>query len=1072
MLKQTLKWLDIVLAFFLTLILATVLGVYAWVSYEPRDLTQQIPAILKELNIDLASKGYELKMDSAILRNGGFSKPLELSVKEVQLKTPEGQTLLHIPELRVGPSLVAFLQGKIFPYSVDVMGADFAILQDGQGAFYLDTREGAPPVKLSNLFFDEHTAAPVSAKEDEAFSFEHLFAAGIGRINISDASVEYKSELTGFSLKLANVFAHIDSVLLSEQVKGGVNASYENSQKQPALFQSTFHYDNAGQKLELDVNVHNLIPAQFAAAGAGVQDLSKIPYPLSGNIHTELTLPEAIDKANFDLSSKELAGLHLRGDIDGSFAQPHVIAKGEMGSFDLPFLKAHWPEGVGKDAYRWINDSIRQASVDKAEIQLDVSAKDLRLPELPKKAVNVVLHIHDAVIDYTKGFPAAKQASGRVYFEGQSLRAEIDEVAMLSSTRLQPTRSQPKATVKIPDLMQDNIKILIDVPLRAGLGDVLSFMQATPYKLPPSLPLSAAAAKGFLQGVLSMQVLDQISPLEDEVDFQLDGHLQNVAYAGLTVGVDLSDLNGEIKASNGALDLSLDGKFNQKPFDAAVQLGGEEDRETYRYSGYLPMSVLALGVSDIKPYVSGAATVDAKWQDDSINLTADLREMEYRVPTLKLSKAAGATARLEAKGKVKGDIVSLSSASYSDGRAAFSGAASFNQQSGALLSSRIDNLSFGKTRMKGSYALKSGKHEVNLTGSMLDLEPLLAKPEPDKKEEPGKTFLQRLIDIPDMSANVTFDTIRFAEDRQLQDSRLLAECQNGRCSKFELDTRTGETGLTARIGATGDKRNFTMSTPDLGRFLRVTGMFDDMRDGVLNISAVYQDELPNAPMAGRAVLENFSVRNVPLLAKLLTMATFTGILDTLSGSGGLSFQKMVLPFQYDPRKLVIKDAKAAGPSIGITANGVMDIEPNQMDIEGAVIPAKLFDTVLSSIPLIGNVYDALTGGEGLVAMNYHIKGNADDPSVTVNPLSVLTPGFLRGVFEIFDPSKAKNAQDSKAAGEALKELEPEIKATEEENKPAAEVPAEEDSEPKGTDINAQSDSGTETQPPSVLRKKR
>jgi hypothetical protein len=35
-------------------------------------------------------------------------------------------------------------------------------------------------------------------------------------------------------------------------------------------------------------------------------------------------------------------------------------------------------------------------------------------------------------------------------------------------------------------------------------------------------------------------------------------------------------------------------------------------------------------------------------------------------------------------------------------------------------------------------------------------------------------------------------------------------------------------------------------------------------------------------------------------------------------------------------------------------------------------------------------------------MNYSLRGKFADPGVTVNPLSAVTPGFLRGIFDIFD----------------------------------------------------------------------
>ena len=55
--------------------------------------------------------------------------------------------------------------------------------------------------------------------------------------------------------------------------------------------------------------------------------------------------------------------------------------------------------------------------------------------------------------------------------------------------------------------------------------------------------------------------------------------------------------------------------------------------------------------------------------------------------------------------------------------------------------------------------------------------------------------------------------------------------------------------------------------------------------------------------------------------------------------------------------------------------------------------------VLGAIPLLGNI---LTGGEGegLFAVTYAISGSLEALDVSVNPLSVLAPGFLRNLFDI------------------------------------------------------------------------
>ena len=70
-------------------------------------------------------------------------------------------------------------------------------------------------------------------------------------------------------------------------------------------------------------------------------------------------------------------------------------------------------------------------------------------------------------------------------------------------------------------------------------------------------------------------------------------------------------------------------------------------------------------------------------------------------------------------------------------------------------------------------------------------------------------------------------------------------------------------------------------------------------------------------------------------------------------------------------------------------------------LEGTIAPAYIVNSILGNIPVIG---EFLQGGkgEGIFAATYKAKGSLDEPEITVNPLSALAPGFLRGMFDIFD----------------------------------------------------------------------
>ena len=71
------------------------------------------------------------------------------------------------------------------------------------------------------------------------------------------------------------------------------------------------------------------------------------------------------------------------------------------------------------------------------------------------------------------------------------------------------------------------------------------------------------------------------------------------------------------------------------------------------------------------------------------------------------------------------------------------------------------------------------------------------------------------------------------------------------------------------------------------------------------------------------------------------------------------------------------------------------------------------------MPIVGQI---LSGGEneGLIAIRFGVRGTTAKPDVTVNPLSALTPGFLRNMFNVFSTSpeeREKAARDKKKPGD-------------------------------------------------------
>jgi len=155
------------------------------------------------------------------------------------------------------------------------------------------------------------------------------------------------------------------------------------------------------------------------------------------------------------------------------------------------------------------------------------------------------------------------------------------------------------------------------------------------------------------------------------------------------------------------------------------------------------------------------------------------------------------------------------------------------------------------------------------------------------------------------------------------------------------------------------------------------------------------------------------VVNAPLLARIFSAGSLDGLANLMSGEG-IEFNYAYGQFDYADGVVSVKDMRATGSSVGITADGYVDIGADgASDLTGAVAPIYALNSVLGNAPIIG---DILIGkkGEGILAFTYRVSGQTGDPSVFVNPLSALTPGIFRQLMQPGrvvrpDPSDAENA---------------------------------------------------------------
>ncbi|HET9813586.1 MAG TPA: AsmA-like C-terminal domain-containing protein, partial [Sphingomicrobium sp.] len=225
-----------------------------------------------------------------------------------------------------------------------------------------------------------------------------------------------------------------------------------------------------------------------------------------------------------------------------------------------------------------------------------------------------------------------------------------------------------------------------------------------------------------------------------------------------------------------------------------------------------------------------------------------------------------------------------------------------------------------------------------------------------------------------------------------------------------VDATVGEKGkLTLRFGQAGGNRDFHLATDDFGATLKLIDITGNIAGGRLSVDGRAEDVGGRRVLRGRAEGADYRLINAPTFAKLLSIASLPTMASLASGEG-IPFTRLTGGFELTTEKLVLDKARAYGGALGINASGTIDRVHDTIDLSGTLVPAYTINSILGKIPVLGPL---LLGGEGqgLFAANFRAAGPAADPTITVNPLSALAPGFLRNLFLFDVPAGGQTAQE-------------------------------------------------------------
>jgi len=185
-----------------------------------------------------------------------------------------------------------------------------------------------------------------------------------------------------------------------------------------------------------------------------------------------------------------------------------------------------------------------------------------------------------------------------------------------------------------------------------------------------------------------------------------------------------------------------------------------------------------------------------------------------------------------------------------------------------------------------------------------------------------------------------------------------------------------------------DKKTLQVISDRARPFVKNFDFIEGFEGGKLEYESVISKESSHSNL----LISDFKVSKVPALAQLLTLASLQGIADTLSGEG-IRFDSFEMKSNTEGNVINVEDALAMGPAVSILLKGYVN-KGKIVSLRGTLVPATKLNSIIASIPIVGDILVGKKTGEGVVGVSFKMKGPPKDIKTTVNPIKTLTPRFI------------------------------------------------------------------------------